>query len=90
MVRVYGPGKIMNDECRVAEQLDRLKEDFLKCKYPDKLIEDIFKKVKLMKRNLRKRRDTSAAEEDQRIMAITTHGRDQPLVTMINKIEKKH
>ena len=85
--------KIINNDSRLAKQLNRLKEDFLKCKYPAKLVENIMRKVKLMERDLKKKKDRSTAEKDQRIkdqriMAVTTHGRDQPLVKMIKKIEK--
>ena len=79
--------KIINDEERLAEQLCRLKADFIKCRYPETLIDSIMKKVKSMERKLSTKK-VKNDEKDPRIMAITTHGRDKPLTKMIQKIEK--
>ena len=53
---VYSQGlrlrRLINNDKRLAEQLDYLKADFLKCMYPVKLLDDIFSKIKDMSRNL--------------------------------------
>ena len=67
---VYSQGlrlrRLINNDKRLAEQLDYLKADFLKCMYPVKLLDDIFSKIKDMSRNLEKK-DRSDEKESKKI-----------------------
>ena len=89
---VYSQGlrlrRVINDDERLAEQLECLKSDFVKCKYPLKLIDDIFSKIKVMPRDLEKKQRDDGNGSDK-ILVISTHGRDKPLINVAKEIEKK-
>ena len=88
---VYSQGlrlrRLINDDDRLEEQLDRLQTDFLKCNYPPKLCEDIFTKIKKLPRNLKKVEKEDSDDSDE-VLVISTHGKDQPLMNIMKKVEK--
>ena len=78
--------RIINDQERLCIRLDELSNDFIKCNYLKKLVEDIFDKVKKMERVLTKR--VKEEEEDNSVMVVSTYGRDKKLVKTLQRIEK--
>ena len=78
---------IINDDIRLNLRLDELKSDFKRSGYPDSMLHNIFDKVKSLPRKLSKA-ETSPSQDD-RIMVISTHGRDTPLTKVLHKIEQK-
>ena len=80
--------RIINDDQRLQLRLGELREDLTRCYYPKSLIDSIFCKVTKMQRILTKK-PVNAVSDDNRIMAITTHGRDDKLVKTLKRIEKK-
>ena len=80
--------RIINNDERLSSRLEALKVDFKKCAYPDSLLNNIFAKVKSLPRRLTPKEGTSTSTDD-RLMVISTHGRDAPLTRVLNKVEKK-
>ena len=73
-------------------ELSYLKEDFLKSFYPEKMIDSISEKVsKLNRIDLlkNKRKDDFSEQTNEKIMAITTFGRDKPIIEVTKKLERK-
>ena len=64
-------------------RLDELKEDFRASKYPNRLIENIFEKVKLLPRTLEKKVRTG--ELRRNVILTSTHGRDKQLKNIVQE-----
>ena len=84
----YRLRRIINDDERLKIQLNELKCDFLKCQYPEKLVNDIIKKVEVSERILTPKERPEREMEKEKVIAITTHGRDAPLTNILKKIER--
>ena len=88
---VYSQGlrlrRIINDDKRLDQQLNDLYLAFRKYKYPVNLLKNIFKKVKEKERVLTK--VVKEDVKDDRIMVISTHGRDQKLIKVLKRVESK-
>ena len=80
--------RIINDNDRLSMRLNALKEDFKKCGYPSKLLNNIMDKVKSLSRDLSPKKD-SKTSADERIMVVSTYGRDAPLTNILDQVEKK-
>ena len=79
--------RIINDNLRLAIQLDDLKKDFLKCGYPKRMLDSILDKVKKSQRSLDKKvKDTD--QTDNTIRVISTYGRDNGLVRILQRADK--
>ena len=78
--------RIINDDTRLVKRLDEMHHDFRKCGYPEKMLNNIMEKVKKMERSLEpvKREE----KEEDRVMVVSTFGRDQKLIEATEKIEK--
>ena len=89
---VYSQGvrlrRIINNHERLCIRLEELSNDFIKCNYPKKLIEDIFDKVKKMERVLAKK-EKKEEQDDNSVMVVSTYGRDSKLVKTLTQIEKQ-
>ena len=79
--------RIINDDHRLTLQLEELKTDFLKCGYPQKMLDNIIKKVNAQERSLVKK-DRSANEPDNTVRVISTYGRDEQLVNILQSADK--
>ena len=79
--------RIINDNHRLALQLEELKKDFLKCGYPQRMLDKIIDKVKTQERSLEKRH-RDANESDNTIRVISTYGRDEELVNILQSADK--
>ena len=93
---VYSQGlrlrRIIKCDDDLRNELSSLKEDFLKSFYPEKMIDNIFEKVyKLNRIELlkNKRQDDFSEQTNDKIMAITTFGRDKPIIEVTKKLERK-
>ena len=78
--------RIINDSTRLEKRLDDLKADFRKCGYPERMLNNIMQKVKKMERVLEPVKRTE--EKEDKVMVVSTFGRDQKLVEATKKIEK--
>ena len=81
--------RIINNDERLAVRLDELKNDFRKCGYPQKLLNNIIKKVKTIKRSLENNKNETSERTDESIMVISTFGRDKKLTNILEKIETR-
>ncbi len=92
---VYSQGlrlrRIIERDDDLQSELSYLKTDFLKSHYPSKMIDNIFQKVQNMNRDdlLNKKTIVNFCNQDDKIMLISTFGRDKPLIDATKKIEKK-
>ena len=92
---VYSQGlrlrRIIECDEDLQNELSYLKEDFLKSQYPSKMIDNIFEKVQNMNRVdlLRKKTNDDFSNQNDKIMLISTFGRNKPLIDATRKIEKK-
>ena len=80
--------RIINDDGRLKIRLDELTEDFYRCGYPKKMLKKMFDKVMNTPRSLDKKQK-SPDSENEKLMVISTYGRDRPLIDVIEKIEKQ-
>ena len=84
---VYSQGlrlrRIINNDEVLHVRLDELKVDFMASKYPVKLIENIFKKVRDLPRTLEKRVRTE--ELRRNVILTSTYGRDTELKTIVDE-----
>ena len=84
---VYSQGlrlrRIINDDEVLHVRLEELKVDFIASKYPVKLIENIFKKVRELPRTLEKRVRTEELREN--VILTSTYGRDNELKTIVEE-----
>ena len=92
---VYSQGlrlrRIIQDDSDFELELSYLKNDFLKSQYPPNMIDNIFRKVLSVNRNdlLKiKSDDDFCIQNNDRIMVVSTFGRDKPLIET-KKIEKR-
>ena len=80
---VYSQGlrlrRIINDDEVLHVRLEELKVDFIASKYPVKLIENIFKKVRELPRTLEKRVRTEELREN--VILTSTYGQANELKT---------
>ena len=60
--------------------------DFRKCGYPQKMLKNIMEKVKKMERSLEPVKRPE--KEEERVMVVSTYGRDQKLMEATKKIKK--
>ena len=75
--------RIINSDEVFHVRLEELKADFIASKYPIKLVENIFKKVKELPRTLEKK---DRSDEIRRNVILTsTHGRDTELKTIVEE-----
>ena len=83
--------RIINCDARLSHQLDTLKSDFLECKYPEKMIENIFEKIKKLPRVLERKDDADKQDkmDAEKLLVVSTHGCDRKLMKIIKDIEKK-
>lgn len=86
--------RIINDDQRLAERIDELKECFYNSNYPRKMVENISSKVKTFERRLPTSRNTSnssillpASPDQKSIRVISTFGSDEALIEVIEKFE---
>ena len=77
--------RIINDDARLQLRLTELGSDFIKCKYPPQMVGNIMKKVMSMRRSLEKK--VKDEEESDKVMVISTYGRDKQLVNTINNLK---
>ena len=78
--------RIINNQERLTHQLTILKDCFLKCNYPSKMVSNIINKVKSLERKLDKKvRDELKTFSDE-IRAISTFDTDHQII----EVTKKH
>ena len=75
--------RIISKEDVFVARLDELKEDFRASKYPNKLIDNIFERVKLLPRTLEKKVRTG--ELRRNVILTSTHGRDKQLKNIVQE-----
>ena len=76
--------RIINDDGRLKIRLDELTEDFYRCGYPKKMLKKMFDKVMNTPRSLDEKQK-SPDSENEKLMVISTYGRDRPLIDVIEK-----
>ena len=75
--------RIINNNERLEKQLDELKNCFIACAYPKKMVENIANKVKNLKRSLSKKPETSE-DMQNKIRVISTFQAD-PQITKVTE-----
>ena len=65
-----------------------MRSDLVKCNYPQKMIDNIFDKVKSMERSLGKKTKKDETDDDC-ILVVSTYGRDGKLMKALKSIQKK-
>ena len=80
--------RIINNDERLQVRLTELTEDFCKCGYPRQMLKKIFDKVLNTPRSLEKKKK-NLDDENEKMMVISTYGRDKPLKDTVDKIEKQ-
>ena len=54
--------------------------DFVKCSYPEKMVDNIFTKIEKLPRELKKKdKEEKKIDNDGKILVVSTHGRDEKL-----------
>ena len=83
--------RIINEQERLNTQLNKLKVDFYKAKYPKRMVNNIIDKVKALPRiiNQNNKHTTGSINNQGNIRIISTHGRDQPLTNIINTMPNR-
>ena len=86
--------RIINNDQRLADRIDELKEYFYNSNYPKKMVENISSKVKSFERRLPACRNTSnssillpASPDHHPIKVISTFGSDEALIEIVDKFE---
>ena len=80
--------RIVNNDSRLANRLDELLLDFRKCGYPMTMLTNIMEKVKAQERCLTKK-DTDKPPGEDKIMVISTFGRDKKLIDVVEKVQSE-
>ena len=80
--------RIINNDTRLSQRLDELASDFRRCGYPVRMLNNILGKVKSCERSLVKKVPPIQSTADDRVMVISTFGKDHDLVNVTKKIEK--
>ena len=81
--------RIVNNEERFIKRIDELMSDFEKSGYPKKMLKNIMKKVKMKNRTLDKREKKEKNDGDEKIMAVSTFGRDKKLTNILERVQTK-
>ena len=81
--------RIINNDERFEKRLDELMCDFEKSGYPKNMLLNIMEKVKKEKRTLCKKEKCENSDEDGKIMAVSTSGRDKKLTNILERVQTK-
>ena len=79
--------RIINCTERLQLQLDSLKEAFLECGYPKKMLENITAKILRSDRILERKAEADTQIEFSPIRVVSSYGSDEDLVTIVKKYE---
>ncbi|KAL5251597.1 hypothetical protein ACHWQZ_G017089 [Mnemiopsis leidyi] len=86
--------RIINDDQRLSNRIDELKEYFYNSNYPKKMVENISSKVKTFERRLPACKNTSnssillpASPDHKTIRVVSTFGSDEALIEVVDKFE---
>ena len=79
--------RIINNDARLHFQLEEIRKDFIKCGYPERMLENIINKVKQSERSLEKKVKVTD-QPDNTIRVISTYGRDERLVNILQRADQ--
>ena len=72
--------RIINNQERLNKQLEILKECFLNCNYPKKMVDNITSKIKSFDRILKRKKQTNVSTSPDTIRVVSTFNSDKQLV----------
>jgi hypothetical protein len=77
--------RIINNHDRLVKQLDTLRDCFLNCNYPRKMVNNIVNKVKTLERKLDKKVREDLITTPEKVCVVSTFGSDQHIVEVTEK-----